>query len=273
MAKELLVQPIRKERISLRVALQICRMVRDGQLVPGDSLPAERELAGKLGVSRASLREALRGLEVAGIVETKHGGGTVVRRFSALGTESPLAMVFEASHDNVSDLWEVRRIVEPALAERAAVRASAEGIAWLGRMLDRHRDAYMNDGDAAEPRAMDREFHGGVARLTGNAAAEQVIHLLNSLVHRGYHAERAFALDRRRLAYKRHLAIHEAIRDKAPAEARRRMLDHLEEVEEYILGELIDRQHEDKNSEWYVDSSEDPDHQRLRGGGAKTDSE
>ena len=258
MAKDLLVQPIRKERISLRVALQICRMVRDGQLAPGDSLPAERELAGRLGVSRASLREALRGLEVAGIVETKHGGGTVVRHFSALGTESPLAMVFEASHDNVSDLWEVRRIVEPALAERAAVRASAEGVAWLGKMLERHRDPYMKDGEAGEPRAMDREFHGGVARLTGNDAAEQVIHLLNSLVHRGYHAERAFALDRRRLAYSRHIAIYEAIRDQAPAVARRRMLDHLEEVEEYILGEIIDLQDKDRISGQYVDSSEDP---------------
>lgn len=272
MAKDLVVQPIRKERISLQVALQICRMVRDGQLQPGDSLPSERDLASRLGVSRASLREALRGLEVAGIVETKHGGGTVVRSFSAFGTESALAMVFEASHDNVADLWEVRRIVEPALAERAAVRASDEEVEWLGRMLERHHGPYSTDGDPELPRAMDREFHGGVASLTGNDAAEQVIQLLNTLVHRGYHALRAFAIERRRLAYQRHIAIYEAIRDRDPDTARRRMLAHLEEVEEYILGELIDGQHPVHSGASYVDVSERTQSEPVRGGGGTSGS-
>lgn len=273
MAKQLPVQPIRKERVSQRVALEICRMVRDGQLSPGDSLPAERELANQLEVSRASLREALRGLEVAGIVETRHGGGTVVRRFSAFGIESPLSMVFEASHDNVSDLWEVRRIIEPALAERAAVRAGREEIAWLGRMLERHRGPYMSDGDGATTRMMDREFHGAVARLSGNTAAEQVIQLLNSLVHRGYQADREFILDRRKVAYQCHVAVYEAIHDRDPAAARSRMLDHLQEVEEYILGELINLQDEDEFTDSYVGSSEDQIQRQRNGGGQGIDSE
>lgn len=245
MEKGLAVQPIRKERLSQRIALEICRMIRTGQFMSGDQLPAERELAGQLAVSRASLREALRGLEIAGIVETKHGGGTVVRRFSAFGIESPLAMVFEASHNSVSDLWEVRRIIEPALAERAAVRADDEAIAWLGNMLEEQRVPYLSEGDGEIPRSLDREFHRGVARLTGNAALEQVIQLVNTLVHRGYRMNPEMALERRHVAYKRHIAIFEAIRDRDPVWARKCMLDHLQEIEEYILTELIDQHRED----------------------------
>jgi GntR family transcriptional repressor for pyruvate dehydrogenase complex len=242
MSGELSINPIRKERVSHRVAIEICRMIREGYLHPGDSLPAERELARKLEVSRASLREALRGLEIGGIVETRHGGGTFVREFSPFGVESPLAMVIETSHELVGDLWEVRRIFEPALAERAAVRATREDIAWLERMLEDHREFYMREGTGQIARRMDRDFHGAVARLSGNATAEQVIQLINSLVHKGYHAQRSFILERRRLAYRRHLDILDAIKQGDPVLARKAMVDHLQEVEEYILGELIERQ-------------------------------
>ncbi|MEZ4522349.1 MAG: FadR/GntR family transcriptional regulator [Thermomicrobiales bacterium] len=266
MVKDLAVQPVRRERISQRVALEICRMIRDGNLSPGDTLPAERELAGDLGVSRASLREALRGLELAGIVETRHGGGTVVRRFSAFGTESPLAMIFEASHDNVSDLWEVRRIVEPALAERAAVRATTDEIDWLGQMLKRHEEPYHQPGATDTPRALDREFHGGVARLTGNRAAEQVIHLLNTLVHKGYRSRGVSILDRRLRAYESHCAIFESIRDRNPSAAREHMLDHLQEVEEFIFAEVIEGPNEDERPESNVDSYERRKIERGDGG-------
>jgi GntR family transcriptional repressor for pyruvate dehydrogenase complex len=240
MSGELSVNPIRKERVSHRIALEICRMIREGDLRPGDSLPAERELARRLEVSRSSLREALRGLEIGGIVETRHGGGTFVREFSPFGVESPLAMVIETSHELVGDLWEVRRIVEPALAERAAVRATGEGIDWLARMLEDHREFYMREGTGQIARRLDRDFHGAVARLSGNTSAEQVIQLINSLVHTGYHAHRSFILERRRLAYRRHLDILDAIKQRDPSLARKAMIDHLQEVEEYILGELID---------------------------------
>ncbi len=249
MEKGLSIEPIRKERISQRVALQICSMVRDGTLSAGDSLPPERELASRLSVSRASLREALRGLEIAGIVKTTHGGGTVVRHFSAFGIESPLAMIFEASHDDVSDLWEMRRIVEPALAERAAVRASPEDIEWLSEMLKRHEEPHNSTSKSDVTRTLDREFHSGIARITGNRAADQVIQLLNTLVHRGYQAGRSFILERRQISYAHHVAIFEAIRDGDPVAARRQMLSHLQKVEEFILEELIEQRNKVERSE------------------------
>ena len=70
-----MVEPIRRpRRLSQQIAAQLCQLIREGHYRPGDRLPAERDLAEQLQVSRASLREALRGLEIAGIVESHHGG-------------------------------------------------------------------------------------------------------------------------------------------------------------------------------------------------------
>jgi len=258
MVKGLSIEPIQKVRVSQRVVLQICNMIRNGDLSPGDSLPPERELASRLDVSRASLREALRGLEIAGIVKTTHGGGTVIRHFSAFGTESPLAMVFEASHDDVSDLWEMRRIVEPALAERAAVRATAADIDWLSDMLRRHEKPHMSSSMSQVTRDLDREFHSGIARITGNRAADQVIQLLNTLVHRDYQAGRTYIQERRRVSYGHHVAIFEAIRDGDRIAARDRMLSHLQNVEEFILEELIVSRRENETRESDVQLVREP---------------
>ena len=255
MSSKVALQPIRKERISQRIASEICRLIRVGEFQPGDQLPAERELAAMLSVSRTTLREALRGLELTGIVETRHGGGTFIRQFSGFGIESPLAMIYETSHNNVGDLWEMRRIVEPALAERAAVRASEEDIEWLGAMLERHRLPHQSASSEDVTRDLDREFHSGVARLTGNAAADQVIQLLNTLVHREYRAQRTFIQERRKIAYSHHTAIFEAIKRRDPDGAREAMLEHLREVEEFIFGELIDEKGENELEDAYVNSS------------------
>ena len=255
MSSKLPVQPIRKERISQRVASEICRLIRIGEFQPGDHLPAERDLAAMLSVSRTTLREALRGLELTGIIETRHGGGTVVRKFSGFGIESPLAMIYETSHNDLSDLWEMRRIVEPALAERAAVRASKDDIEWLGTMLERHWIPHHSASLDDVTRDLDREFHSGVARLTGNAAADQVIQLLNTLVHREYRAQRRYIQERRKIAYHHHIAIYEAIKRRDPDGAREAMLEHLREVEEFIFDELIDEQGENELEDTYVDTS------------------
>src|SRR5690606_7409542 len=109
------------------------------QLSPGDRLPSERDLADQLQVSRASLREALRALEIAGIVAAKQGGGTYIREVFDDGILSPLSMVLDASTDLVGDLWEVRSIFEPAIASRAAIRAQPDDIASLEKIVEQQR--------------------------------------------------------------------------------------------------------------------------------------
>ncbi len=238
MSDPLAIVPIRRSRISQQIVVQLCQMIRQGQLRPGDRLPSERELAEQLQVSRASLREALRALEIAGIVAAKQGGGTYIREVFDDGILSPLSLVLDASTDLVGDLWEVRSIFEPAVASRAAIRAQPDDLAALEqiveeqhRFLDREmpNDAWLTS---------DRAFHVAVARASRNEVSVRVIRLINELLHDG---RRHFATqsDRRENAYIWHRDIFTHIRDGEPQKARDAMKQHLREVEEVIVDEVI----------------------------------
>jgi GntR family transcriptional repressor for pyruvate dehydrogenase complex len=233
-----MVEPIRRSRLSQQIVAQICQLIRQGRFRPGDRLPPERELSEQLQVSRASLREALRALEVSGIVEARHGGGTFVRDFSELEVISPLALVLEASDDIVGDLWEARVIFEPSIAALAALRATPIDLEALAAIVDRQAGEF--EGAEGNERAvsLDREFHTAIARASGNEVALRVLHLINQLLQEG---QRHFntSSERRGRAYHGHREILCAIREGAPHVARTAMLRHLQEVEEFILGEVI----------------------------------
>ena len=239
MSDDLTIEPVHKSRLSQQIMLQICELIRENRLVAGDRLPPERELAERLQVSRPSLREALTALEAAGIIETRHGGGTWVRDFHELGVTSPLSLALSTTDDLVGDLWEVRVIFEPMVAAQAALRASDEDIAAmraateeLGTVIDRH--------DQAERTiVLDREFHTAIARASGNRVAVRVLQLINELL---LNSRRHFAADadRRRRTFERHSEIVDAIERRDPRAARDVMLRHLQDVELYIVGTILE---------------------------------
>jgi len=238
MSDPLAIVPIRRSRISQQIAVQLCQMIRQGQLKPGARLPSERELAEKLQVSRASLREALRALEIAGIVAARQGGGTYIREVFDDGILSPLSLVLDASADLVGDLWEVRSIFEPAVAFRAAVRAQADDIAALNQIIEEQSDLLSGDVPNEAWRESNCAFHITVARTSRNEVSVHVIQLINGLLHEG---RRHFATQsgRRKRAYISHRDIFEAIRAGDPQQARDAMTRHLREVEDFIIGTMI----------------------------------
>src|SRR5439155_21117540 len=113
--------PVRRERIPENIVSQIQQRLERGELKPGDQLPSERVLAEQLQVSRPSVREALRSLELLGVTESRPGGGTFMRIASPDALLRPLTALTRA-HD-IEDILEVRALLEPALAELAARRA------------------------------------------------------------------------------------------------------------------------------------------------------
>src|SRR5215467_15022936 len=118
-------ETIRKNKVYEEVAKQIERLVLT-KLQPGDKLPSERELAEMLGVSRSSIRDAIRSLELVGLVEPRQGAGTVVRKISGDVLVTPLASILAHKKQLVGELLEFRKMLEPALAARAASLVSAE---------------------------------------------------------------------------------------------------------------------------------------------------
>jgi GntR family transcriptional repressor for pyruvate dehydrogenase complex len=238
MSDPLAVVPIRRSRLSQQIVVQLCQMIRQGQLRPGDRLPPERELSEQLQVSRASLREALRALEIAGIVVARQGGGTYVREVFDDGILSPLSLVLDASIDLVGDLWEVRSIFEPAVASRAAIRAQPDDIARLEQIVEEQHGFLDREVPNDAWLESDRAFHVAVARASRNEVSVRVIRLINELLQEG---RRHFATqsDRREHAYIWHRDIFAHIRDGQPQQAREAMMQHLREVEEVIVGEVI----------------------------------
>jgi GntR family transcriptional repressor for pyruvate dehydrogenase complex len=238
MSDPLAIAPIRRSRLSQQIVVQLCEMIRQGQLQSGDRLPSERDLSEQLQVSRASLREALRTLENAGIVETRQGRGAYVREVFDEGILSPLALVLDASTDLVGDLWEVRSIFEPAVAFRAAIRAQDGDIAEMTRIVSQQEGFLTGTASNEDWLASDRAFHISVARASRNDVSVRVIRLINELLQEG---RRHFATqtERRERAYIWHRDILAQIRAGDPQRSRDAMTQHLREVEEFIVGDVI----------------------------------
>ena len=236
MGERATIEPVRRSRLSHEIVVRLCQLIRQGSLKPGDRLTSERELAEQLRVSRSSLREALRTMELAGLIESRHGGGTYVRDALSWDAVSPLALVLQASDDTVGDLWEIRLIVEPEIAARAAIRASDSDIAALNELLARQESAI---GQVDTSLAIDRAFHRELARASHNPVAVRVVEMIGSLLTEG-RIHFVTSRERQQNALRRHRDILTAVGGRNPEAARNAMLNHLQEVEAHIVAELGD---------------------------------
>lgn len=157
------------EQISLKdeVVRQITDLIVACELRPGDRIPSELELAKKLGISRASVREGMQILETLGLVEVKRGVGTFVKTPMSEPALAALASSLLMSDDTILELYDVRGMIESACAARAARRASSEDITLMRDALDKLADA-LHGGDVDAMAACDMEFHRAVRVAAGN---------------------------------------------------------------------------------------------------------
>jgi GntR family transcriptional regulator, transcriptional repressor for pyruvate dehydrogenase complex len=228
-----------------RIVTYIQRMIEAGQLRAGDRLPAERELAAQLGVSRTVLREALHTLAAYGLVELQHGRGVFVAAGSgqAAMQRLALAMTSDEAAPLLHDLFEIRRMLDGAAAEWAAERATPEQIASLRANLHEglalHREQRV---DAAMAGALDARFHAELAAATNNRV---LMSLMAALVDElAIARERSLTIPGRALrSLHQHEAVVMAIEERDAPAARRAMLEHLNDVEESILGTLPGKEH------------------------------
>ena len=130
-----LINPIKKTRIHEEIADRIRQLILDRTLPRGRPLPSERVLAQRFGVSRGSVRDALRTLEIVGLLEMRHGQGTFPQELSVDRLVTPLASVLTYQRDLQDELMDVRRMIEPAMARVAAARVTDEDVAELERVL------------------------------------------------------------------------------------------------------------------------------------------
>ena len=158
-------RPVRRRNISHKIADRLAEQIRQGRRRPGERLPSERDLSEAFEVSRSSVREAIKTLESRGLVEGRQGEGTFVRR-PGLETlvQLPAVPVSVTEHE-VLHLFEVREMLEPAVARTAVEQASAADLAALRRMMQ-HQERLVESGRYASDD--DTRFHLRLVRITGN---------------------------------------------------------------------------------------------------------
>ncbi len=227
---------VRRQKIYIQIADQITESIRRGELGRGDRLPSVRELEGKFGASKPSVREALSALELAGIVETRMGQGTFVVGFPLERGEG-WRFAFEEA-ESPAEVMEVRRVLEPEAARLAAERATKDDIDALQTALQTLR-AIVAEGKPAV--AGDIQFHLAVARASNNSVIGEVMRAFASYLNQALWRslrERAWAnQDLGRIYLAHHERTLNAIRAKDGNEAAASMQEHLHHVEQDLFME------------------------------------
>jgi GntR family transcriptional regulator, transcriptional repressor for pyruvate dehydrogenase complex len=165
-----------KENVTHLLILRFQQLMTDGLLTPGTKLPPERELATSFGVARSSLRQALKVLEIMGVITQKVGDGSYLNKDAGSVLSVPMEFLFLLDDTSFQELMEIRLMVEPALAAKAAERATPEDIALLRQSI---RDLEGGGTKREQLVSADLTFHRTIFRATGNRLSGRLFHIIH----------------------------------------------------------------------------------------------
>jgi len=221
---------IRKDKIGQEVARRIQKLIVE-ELKPGDRVPPERHLAEMFEVSRSSIRDGIHTLELAWMLERRQGAGTVVREVSANTVANPLATVLVGKRQLVSELLDVRKMLEPGLAARAAMNASADDLGEMEEILRRQREKVVRGEPTIDE---DSEFHYAIALAANNSVILKVLDVLMDLLRET--RERSLQVEGRlQKSFAGHRQILSALKRRDAEAAEKAMRRHLQDIEEIVL--------------------------------------
>jgi len=221
-----------------RVVDEIKTRIFEGRLKPGDRLPAERELAEMLGVSRTSVREALKMLAAEGLVKIKHGQGAFITEQDPDAYLQQFAKRIFVSPKVIRDLFEIRKVLEPVATMWVAERAGEEEIRRLAYLIQETKDKLgeLKSGRLPLLAGHDSQFHYDLARATGNSVLVRIVESLLDLLADS--RSRALSIPGRgEASLLEHEAIVEALLQRDAKAAAAAMLTHLENVEQQVVRE------------------------------------
>jgi GntR family transcriptional repressor for pyruvate dehydrogenase complex len=219
------------EKLSEKAIDQIKGLIDKGNLKPGERLPSERDLSSQLGISRGILREALKTLESLGYLSRKPGGGTFIRELIISNDELPLSDLLKRA--TYFDYLEAREMLEQKVVELAIERASQKELEELENILNLLEDANPTS-------ELVLQFHHKLALTTKNI-------ILSNFMRANYRLQKDFVLtsdvkeniQRRKLIFREHKAILEAIKERNYKKARQAVTDHLNQVRRYTEKTVI----------------------------------
>lgn len=225
---------IKTKKIYEEVADSLIKMIKDGELKPGDKLDSVEQLAHIFDVSRSAVREALSGMRAMGLVTMRQGEGTFVTKFDATNFTLPVNTGLIMKMDDIKELYEVRKVLEVGAARSAAIHHETKDLIPLKEAIDEMKNANKN-GEIGE--GADMRFHLAVADATHNKI---LIHLMRSVsevmigVLRETREVLIYSEKKTVSLINEHQLIYDAIQDREPELAHQYMLEHLRNVEKSL---------------------------------------
>lgn len=229
-------ETIENKKISQMVIEQIQGMIMRGELKNGDKLPPERELTQTLSIGRPALREALKALEVMGVIESRHGQGNFVVNNTENSVFKPLSLSFKLSNGNIEEILELRRLIEDYTVRQAAILSNEKDAERL-----REIHSAMVKAETTEQKSQyDKEFHYEIAKISKNilinSLLESTSYLFDSFINKTVRMA-FFGEDSIDKIYDEHLHIIEAIEKHDDKEAAQRMQIHMNNIDVFLLNE------------------------------------
>lgn len=208
-----------------QVVSHVRTLIERGSLKPGDRLPAERDLATQVGVSRPTVRAGLRALAAMGVVQSRHGSGTYIPDGPPMLGSEPLSFLAALHGFTREDMYEARRILEVGASGLAAERATSDQLASLAEEV---ANLFASMEDPQRFLVHDINFHRTIAAASGNPIVATIVEMVSTLYYerRRQTAERASDKDLRDAA-EMHRRIYQAIRSRDAEAARKAMHEHL----------------------------------------------
>jgi GntR family transcriptional repressor for pyruvate dehydrogenase complex len=211
------------ERPADLIMRQLRDLIATGALSPGDRLPAERELARQFGVGRSHVRDALRRLELYGILQTLPQSGTVVARLGVAALEGLISNVLALDRDDISALSETRTALEVETARRAAERATRADL----HAIRTAQDAFRVRALAGDPALQeDLALHLAIARAAHNAVLASLVGLITPDILRLGGEQHTCSRARLPVVVSEHQRVVDAIAARDPEAAAKAMAEH-----------------------------------------------
>ncbi|RDU24950.1 FadR/GntR family transcriptional regulator [Anaerosacchariphilus polymeriproducens] len=224
--------PIKNTKVYEQVIEQIKDMINQGTLNKGDKLPSERDLVEQLQVSRASIREALRALEVIGLIECRQGEGNYIKSSFQDNLFEPLSIMFMLEGISPENILEFRKILEVEASGLAAKSITEEQLKELKEIMERFEKCEVEEINAA----IDKEFHYKIAEFSDNVLIYNILRSVSILLDDFIKDTRKLIINdqgNKKELFSQHKKIYLAIEEHGSDAARKAMREHLDYTSKY----------------------------------------
>jgi len=216
---------------------QLVSLITKGHLKPGERLPSERTMALELGVSRQSIREAIYRATTAGLIEVRQGEGAFIISSFKGNLRQPLSILLTEQAEKISEFLEIRKLLEGWCAERASQAAKPSDLRKMQGVLKKMEKAV--PAESVWEKA-DLDFHSFIAAATHNVLAMHVMEGLKDSFQTYFRVKKySTKPERKDVLLSQHRRILEAIKQKDPKKARRKVMEHLDYVEKMIAEDIV----------------------------------